>query len=171
MIEHTQEGMDMDAKWISIKQDFASAAYHSRLACELYASPQFDAASTSEDIQTKAFLMAFLHAMQSAYTSLENGLLRILIVFEESRPMGGFWQKDLLSRAAKHVGDRPPILDDISHKQADELRRFRNLVMTGYSDLDLKHAVPAVTAAYHMNQNLVKLLSQFIELVDPESST
>jgi len=161
----------MDARWILIKQDFSSAAHHFKLACELYESPEFDAASTSEDIQTKAYLMAFLHAMQSAYTSLENGLLRILIVFDEARPTGGFCQKDLLSRARIQAGHRPPIFDETAHKHADELRRFRNLVMTGYSDLDLKHAVPAVTAAYHMSQNLVKLLSQFIELVDPESST
>ncbi|WP_103333186.1 hypothetical protein [Pseudotabrizicola formosa] len=160
----------MDARWILIKQDFASAAYHLKLACELYASPEFAAASTSDDIQTKAYLMAFLHAMQSGYTSLENGLLRLLIVFDEARPTGGFWQKDLLSRVKIQVGCRPPIFDETSHKHADELRRFRNLVMTGYSHLDLKHAVAAVTSASYMSQNLDELLFKFINFVDQEPS-
>jgi hypothetical protein len=58
--------------------------------------------------------MALMHALQSAHTSLESGLLRVLEMLGEERPVGEDWHAALIRRIAAifRGGVRPfPVAD------------------------------------------------------------
>src|SRR5690349_4402510 len=104
--------------------------------------------------------MAFLHAMQSAHTSLESGLVRILEMIGEERPSGDRWHADLIWRAAiDRPGIRPPILGSDLIAAADETRRFRNVASRAYDNFEPAAAIGAVAAARALAAQLGSNLS------------
>ena len=63
-----------DARWTEVEDDLASACRHFGNAARLYDQGGFD----RDDLAGYMADMALQHAMQSAHTSLEGALLRIL---------------------------------------------------------------------------------------------
>jgi len=91
--------------------------------------------------------MAFLHAMQSGFTSLEAGLERVLAVIGEPRPEGSDWHRVLIDRLSRPTADRPALLGARTAAAAQELRRFRHLASKIYDGFDASRAPAAVDAA------------------------
>jgi hypothetical protein len=60
-----------DERWIEIDRDTASAVTHFSRAGQIADDPAFEA----EDMLGYRAQMAFMHAMQSGHTSLENALI------------------------------------------------------------------------------------------------
>ncbi len=85
--------------------------------------------------------MALMHALQSAYTSLEGGLLRILEMLGEERPVGENWHAALIKRVAAALpGQRPAILGERLARAADETRRFRHPATHNYDSFQVQEA-------------------------------
>ena len=51
-----------------------------------------------------------MHSLQSAYTSPEAGLLRILEMLGEERPVGENWHADLVRRVAAELPNKRPAI-------------------------------------------------------------
>jgi hypothetical protein len=82
-----------DARRFEIDADFEAAIRHFRLAVSLYQRGGFDAPGL-DGYQAE---MALMHKLQSAHTSLEGGLLRILSMLGEERPAGENWHADVIT--------------------------------------------------------------------------
>lgn len=92
-----------DARWIEVDADMEAAIRHFEQAVALWRAGGFDAAG----LDGYRSEMALMHALQSAHTSLEGGLVRILEILGEERPVGQNWHADLIKRVAKAVEGRP----------------------------------------------------------------
>lgn len=156
------------AAWIDVEADFADAVRHLGNGVALFGRGGFDA----PDLAGYAASMAFMHAMQSGYTSLEAGFLRILDLLEEERPVGADWHRDLVRRIARPNGGakaRPAIVSDaLAVADIDELRRFRHIATRSYDGFDPSRATRAVDAAGRLRANLPAVLSAFRKTVDPD---
>jgi uncharacterized protein YbaA (DUF1428 family) len=111
--------------------------------------------------------MAFMHAMQAAHTSLENGLLRILEIWGEEAPSGRQRHADLIRRVGRSVGNRPVILEGRIAAAADETRQFRNVAARSYENFDQAKAAPAVAAAGLLVTELQPAIARFRQAIDP----
>ena len=83
-----------DARWFEVDSDIEAAVGHCLRSVELYRKGGLDAPGL-DGYQAQ---MALMHALQSAHTSLEGGLLRILEMLGEERPVGENWHMDLIRR-------------------------------------------------------------------------
>ncbi len=152
-----------DADWIEIDHAVASAVGNFRRGIEFSQHPAFRA----DDVVGAALRMGFMHAIQGGHTSLENALLRILDLIEETRPRGEAWHADLISRVAQAVGHRPAILPTGVAASADETRRFRNRATRAYDNFDPDRTTPTVAAADDLVRNLPEAVARFRAAIDP----
>ena len=91
--------------------------------------------------------MAFMHAMQLAHTALEDGLLGILDLLDETAPIGSTWSRDLIVRVGADLPGRPAILPPELATAAAETERFRRFVLTEPRRFDPALSGPSVAAA------------------------
>ena len=153
-----------DARWLDVERDIASGLYHIERAIALYESRELQG---SED-NSYYNRMAFLHSMQSGYTSLENALVRVLTVLEEERPDGQDWHETLLRRLGNYFpGSRPAMLSPQLHSNLDELRRFRHVAAHTYDMFDAAQAKPAVESGKYVNENVLQEFREFRDTIDP----
>ena len=153
-----------DARWIEIERDAAATAEHFRRAAALNDLGGFDAA----DLEGYRAQMAFLHAMQSGHTSLENCLLHILEMLREEAPTGSNRHADLIHRVSAARPDlRPAILTGAVATAADETRRFRAVATRGYDNFDPGRSAPAVAAARLLAKELMVAVTEFRNSLDP----
>ena len=152
-----------DARWADIATDFDGAAGHFHNAVALYELGGFDAAG----LESYRARMAFMHAMLAAHTSLESGLVRILELIGEEKPIGEQWHADLIRRASLvRPGVRPAILDPELVTAANRTRRFRHVTMRAYDSFDPDEAKPAVEAARKLADGLSAALGRFREALE-----
>ena len=110
-----------DARWFEVDADILSAIRHFQNSIELFEAGGFDEAG----LAGYRAEMALMHALQSAHASLEAGLLRVLAMLAEERPVGDNWHADLIKRAAAPIpGRRPAILGPRLAEAANETRKI-----------------------------------------------
>lgn len=154
-----------DARWEDVRRAARSAIRHFSGAIDLFESEDFE--GTGRNSYRAA--MAFMHAMQSAHTSLEASLLRLLDVLGEARPAGEYWHQVLIERLCNPLDGhnaRPAILSLELCKAMDETRRFRNLAARGYDSFDPIKAMPTVTAARVIIDRVLHELDEFRSIID-----
>jgi hypothetical protein len=154
-----------DPRWDDVVDDAASATEHFRAAVALYEAGGFE----QPGLDGYRAAMAFMHAVQSAHTSLEGGLLRILDILQEQRPIGDQWHGDLVRRACREIAGenaRPPILSPALCEAIDETRKFRNLAVRNYERFQIAKALPTVTAARLIAEDLMGEIARFRKAVD-----
>lgn len=111
----------MAALWQDVLDDIEAACVHYGEAIALFEEPGFAPAGTPNYRDR----MAFLHAMQSGYTSFEAGLRRILAVLDEPMPVGPEWHTALVRRVARPLASsRPAIIGPELENAVLELMRF-----------------------------------------------
>ena len=84
-----------DAWWTEVEDDLDSACRHFGRAAKLFDEGGFG----RDDLAGYKADMALQHAMQSAHTSLESALVRILEILDEEWPTGEKWHADLVRRS------------------------------------------------------------------------
>lgn len=154
-----------DSRWIDIEDDAASAAEHFRLAVALDEAGGFDVAG----LEGYRARMAFMHSVQSAHTSLEATLLRILDLLNEERPSGDRWHQNLIRRVCREVTGakaRPAILSEELCGAIDETRRFRNLAVRNYERFRADQAAATVAAARIIVERFAAELAHFRRIID-----
>ena len=113
--------------------------------------------------------MALQHAMQSAHTSLEGALLRILEI------LGERWHADLVRRVARPLDIagrvRPAVLTAEVARDIDETRRVRHRAAHNYDDFRPDQAIPAIEAARRLATSLQPCVALFKAGIDPSSPT
>jgi hypothetical protein len=153
-----------DGRWFEIDADIETAVRHFRQSVSLYRDGGFDAPALAGYRAT----MALMHALQSAHTSLESALLRILDLLGEARPSGENWHTDLIKRAAASLpGGRPAILSARLARAADETRRFRHRATHTYDDFQAGEAAPTIEAAEMLAKELEGEILTFKDTIDP----
>jgi hypothetical protein len=152
-----------DTDWIEIDRAIASAVSNFDRGVEFARHPDF----RGDDVIGAALRMGFMHAIQGGHTSLENALLRILDLIEETRPRGEAWHADLISRAAQTVARRPAILPPDLAAFADETRRFRNRATRAYDNFEPDRIMPTLAAAEAIARNLPEAIARFRQVIDP----
>lgn len=159
-----------DARWIEVEADLDSACLHFRNAACLADEGGFDV----EGLSGYRAQMALLHAMQSAHTSLEVALKRILEILLEEAPAGGQSHIDLIRRVSKPVTAsghaRPAILTQDIARDVDESRRFRHRATHDYDNFDPARATPSLEAARRLATSLKPCIAAFRDLIDPPHS-
>jgi hypothetical protein len=153
-----------DERWTEIEHDTASATTHFARAGQLASDPAFAA----EDMAGYTVQMAFMHAMQSGHTSLENALTRILRLLGEALPTGESWHADLIQRVAAALTSRPAILPPDLAEAADETRRFRNRAVRTYDNFSPVRATPAIQAAARLAAGLSGAVAAFRDVIDAD---
>jgi hypothetical protein len=149
-----------DARWAEVEDAAASAVRHFSGAVSIY--PRL---TTAEDRYVAE--MAFLHAMLAGQASLEAALLRILGLLAEEAPTGARWHADLIARATRRLGERPPILTGEAAAAAEETRRFRSVAAHAYDNFDEARAAKAVESAACLASLLALEIARFRQAVDP----
>jgi hypothetical protein len=153
-----------DARWFEVDADIGSAVEHFRHSLALHAKGGFEAPGL-EGYQAS---MALMHALQSAHTSLEGGLLRILEMLGEERPVGEDWHYALIRRVAADLpGRRPAILTAPLAEAADETRRFRHRAAHNYDSFRLSEIGPTIAAAERLSKRLEAEIRAFKDVIDP----
>jgi hypothetical protein len=156
-----------DARWIEVDDDLDSACFHFHNAAGLADEGGFEAAG----LAGYRAQMALLHAMQSAHTSLEAALKRILEILGEEAPIGGRSHVDLIRRVSRTVTTpghvRPAILTPDVVRDVDESRRFRHRATHGYDNFDPAQAIPSLEAARRLAASLKPCILAFRNEVDP----
>ena len=151
--------------WDDIDQDVASARRHLTNAVSLFRAKGFATANPPGEADE----MAFMHMMQSGYTSFEAGLKRILLLLGEQLPLGSQSHADLLRRfRSSTAGSRPALLDDRLFRAANELRKFRHIAMHVYDYLDHERAALVVRDAETFLDAIGPALARFRAAIDPE---
>ena len=153
-----------DERWIEIDRDTASAVTHFSRAGQI----ADDAAFEAEDMLGYTAQMAFMHAMQSNHTSMENALTRILRLLGEALPTGERWHADLIQRVAVALPDRPAILPPDLAEAADETRQFRNRAVRAYDNFRPDRASPAIRAAASLAARLSAAIATFHQAIDAD---
>lgn len=154
-----------DERWLDIRETADSACGHFRRAVELYRVGGF-AGDTLDAYRAR---MGFMHAVQSAHTSLEGAILRILDVLGEARPTGEQWHGDLIRRVCRPIegpSARPAILSPQLCAAIDETRRFRNFAMHGYDSFEADKARRTVAAAEVILERFPAEVSTFMDVID-----
>lgn len=154
-----------DARWMDIVADFAAAAEHFENGCILYEAGGFDAPG----IDGYRSRMALMHAMQSAYTSAEAGMLRLLRLLMEEAPQGEDWHFKLIERLRRGTdGDRsrPAVFPDEVAVDLHEARSFRHRVAHGYDDFRAERARPSIDAARRLAIALPTAIARFRKQID-----
>jgi hypothetical protein len=153
-----------DARWFEVDADIDAAVRHFRKSVELFRKGGFDAPGL-DGYQAE---MALMHALQSAYTSLEGGMLRILEMLGEERPVGENWHTALIKRiAAARPGQRPAILGERLAGAADEARRFRHRATHNYDSFRVQEATRSIGAAEILANELQAEILVFRNIIDP----
>ncbi|GJE56009.1 MULTISPECIES: ribonuclease toxin HepT-like protein [Methylobacterium] len=156
-----------DARWTEVDDDLGAACRHFGRAADLFDEGGFDLDGLAGYKQD----MALQHAMQSAHTSLENALVRILEILNEERPTGERWHADLVRRASRPLmtpgRSRPPILTPDVAGDVEETRRFRHRATHNYDDFDPTRAVPSIDAARRLATSLKPSIAAFRTTIDP----
>jgi uncharacterized protein YutE (UPF0331/DUF86 family) len=158
-----------DAQWLDVEEDISTAVQHFANALVLRQTGQFD----SDGIEAYRDRMALMHAMQSAHTSAEAALLRILRILGEEAPSGEDWHQKLISRLMRPVnGDsaRPALLLPEVAADLDETRSFRHRVMHSYGKFDVGRSDPSLAAARRLIASLPEAVARFKSIVDPSAS-
>jgi hypothetical protein len=153
-----------DERWIEIERDTGSAVTHFSRAGQIAG----DTAFLAEDLAGYMAQMAFMHAMQSAHTSLESALTRILRLLGEALPTGESWHADLIQRVAVGLASRPAILPPALAEAADETRRFRNRAVRAYDNFESDRATPAIQAAALLAAGLPGAIVAFRQVIDAD---
>jgi hypothetical protein len=154
-----------DARWMEVEVDVQSALLHFSMALRIFDAGGFDAPDPEGYMRGAAFM----HAMQSAHSSAEQALVRVLDMLEEAKPTGEQWHQDIISRLSRPLAGqlaRPALLPRESARDIDETRRFRNLALRSYS-FEPARATPAVAAARRLMVSLGPAFSEFKRAVDP----
>jgi hypothetical protein len=151
-----------DTDWIEIDRAIASAVSNFQRGVEFSHHPDFRA----DSVVGSALRMGFMHAIQAGHTSLENALLRILDLIDETRPRGDAWHADLICRAGQGLARRPPILPPGLATSADETRRFRNRATRAYDNFDPDRIAPTIQAADDLAQHLPAAIADFRQVID-----
>ena len=151
--------------WGDIEQDLTNCRRHLSTAVDLFGSRRFET-----DDATRYFdEMAFMHMMQSGYTSLEAAMKRLLGLLGEELPKGSDWHADLLRRLRSPVaGARPEIIDETLFRAADGVRRFRHVAMHNYDYFDEARAALAVKDAETVLADIGPALARFRAMIDPD---
>lgn len=156
-----------DARWTEVDDDLDAACRHFGSAADLFDEGGFDLDGLAGYKQD----MALQHAMQSAHTSLESALVRILEILDEERPTGARWHADLVRRAGRPLASpgrsRPPILTPDVTGDVEETRRFRHRATHNYDDFDPTRAVPSIEAARRLATALKPCIAAFRTAIDP----
>jgi len=153
-----------DGRWFEIDADVEAATRHFRQSIALYRDGGFDQPGLSGYRAS----MALMHALQSAHTSLESALIRILEMIGEERPIGDNWHADLIKRvAAVRPGRRPAILSARLAAAADEARRFRHRATHNYEGFEIEEVVPTIDAAVILATELEAEILKFRNIIDP----
>jgi hypothetical protein len=153
-----------DARWFEVNSDIAAAVRHFGQSVELYRKGGFDAPGL-DGYQAE---MALMHALQSAHTSLEGGLLRILEMLGEERPTGENWHADLITRAAAALpGSRPAVIGAAIAAAATETRRFRHRASHNYDSFRVDEASRTIEAAAALANGLQAEILAFKNIIDP----
>ena len=153
-----------DARWIDVERDITSGLCHIERAIILYESRDI----SGDNLDQYFNRMGFLHAMQSGYTSMENGLRRVLMILEEERPEGPDWHATLLRRLSHDVpGSRPAMLSSDLYRGLDELRRFRHVAAHTYDMFEPAQASPAVEAGKCVKDVFLQEFRFFRDTIDP----
>jgi len=153
-----------DGRWFEVDSDVEAATRHFRHAAALYREGGFDALG----LAGYRAAMALMHALQSAHTSLESALVRILEMIGEERPIGETWHADLIKRVATvRRGRRPAILSARLAEAADETRRFRHRATHNYEGFQVEEIVPTIDAAVILANELESEILKFKNVIDP----
>ncbi|WP_375452078.1 hypothetical protein [uncultured Devosia sp.] len=155
-----------DARWLDVDVDIATAVRHFENAIALSGTGGFDGVG----LDRYRAEMALMHAMQSAHTATEAGLLRILRIFDEERPTGDDWHARLIDRLARVVEGqhaRPALLTPAAAADLHETRSFRHRVMHSYGQFNLQRSAPALAAADRLASALPGLVATFKQATDP----
>ena len=155
-----------DARWLDVGDDVAAASGHFANAVELHARGGFDA----PNLDGYRNGMALMHALQSAHTSAEMALQRILLILGEARPDGEDWHQKLIERAAKQTtgsNARPAILSPDVASDLDETRRFRNRATRSYGGFDASRVGPTIEAAGRLATAFADDMERFRLLIEP----
>ena len=153
-----------DARWVEIEIDLENAIGHFEKSIALFELGGFHQAG----LQGYQAEMALMHAVQSAHTSLESSLLRILEMLDEERPEGRNWHADLIRRVARDLPRRrPAILSEELAAAADETRRFRHRATHNYDGFEILDIDPTMIAARKLVQSLRAEIENFKSLIDP----
>lgn len=152
-----------DARWFDIDADIDSAATHFTRAAELFRTHGMN----GDALDAYMARMAFMHAVMTGHTSLENALNRILKLLGEEPPSGETWRADLIRRVSRASDARPPILDAELSRAADRTRRFRHVAARGYDSFDPEEAAPAVSAAELLAARVPDAIARLRAAIDP----
>ena len=153
-----------DARWFEVDADIDSAVRHFRRGIALFEKGGFDA----EGLEGYQAAMALMHSLQSAHTSLEGALLRILEMLREERPVGEDWHMTLVRRVSSGLsGKRPPVLSASLAAAADETRRFRHRAVHNYDSFRISEIAGTIRAAEKLVAGLKAEIEAFKASVDP----
>jgi hypothetical protein len=153
-----------DARWIEVDLDVAAAVRHFCQSLALHADGGF----AHDTLDGYRAVMALQHALQSAHTSMESALLRILDLLGESRPTGENWHADLIRRASLPIaGQRPAIISEELATQAHETRRFRHRAIHNYDGFDIRRIGDTLSAARFLAEALPQQVKAFRAVIDP----
>lgn len=159
-----------DARWIEVDDDIASACGHFANAVRLNEEGGFDGAG----LAGYRARMALLHAMQSAHTSLEGALKRILEILGEEPPVGENSHADIIRRVSRPLEIpgrlRPAILPPDIARDADESRRFRHRATHDYDNFDPVLATSSINAARRLATGLKPCIVAFRTRIDPPNA-
>ncbi len=153
-----------DARWIEVRADVAAAVRHFRSATALWQAGGFE----DEGLDAYRAEMALMHALQSAHTSLESCLVRILAILGEERPVGFDWHADIIRRVSIPIaGKRPAIFGAAIAAAANETRKFRHRATHNYDSFEIQHVSSTIAAAQTLADKLLAEVEGFIRAVDP----
>ncbi|HWH40957.1 MAG TPA: hypothetical protein VNU21_14035 [Usitatibacter sp.] len=155
-----------DDRWIEVRSDFQSAQRHFETAQKLYVR----GSGTDDEDQEQVFALAFMHAMQAGYTSLESGMVRIMTMVHEDVPQGEQWHADVVRRMSQGIdGKRPALLASSLLPAVNETRKFRHVATHTYDDFNWADARRPVEAARVIAASLADVLREFQQRLDPRS--
>ncbi len=150
--------------WVLVDIDFQDACEHFDNSLVIFTRGGFE----KPGIDGYAATMALMHSMQCGYTSLENGLVKLLRLLGEPFIQEGQWHHDLIVQCGADTADRVAILEKDLVEHAQTTRAFRNVATRRYHQhFDPGLAQGAVRAGAILSSRLPACLKAFKQEIDP----
>lgn len=156
-----------DARWRDVQRNLTSAERNIAFAITVFEADELRSGTYAAERSRQAFM----HALQTGYTSIETAFRRTLAILGEAEPTGPDWHRSLLERIAEPIpGSRPALVGLDLYAALNELLRFRHVAMHAYDSFEPERAASAVSAARSVFPALSDQIGEFRRTIDPDDT-
>ena len=150
-------------RWCDVLREVHTVERYLGKSLSLFAEIESEINNANKDEDREhTLVLAFQHALQRGYASVEVILKRIFVMHQEPVPEGEMWRQDCLMKAFEATSHRVAIFSAQFKDDMDILRGFQHVAAHSYDDFSFRLAVPVAESVKRILPEFRVTLERFI---------